>query len=402
VINYSYLVTNTGNVTLAGPVTIADDKSTDESCPAVTTVGNNDANLDPAEAITCTASYNIVQADIDAGSVTNIASASANGATSPPDTATALIKPFPWIIFIPPMTPPPCPDEPQYCYMVSDRDNEGSKSSALLKYTFKNNNLELIGRLGVTNVEAITLSLDATILYATKSGVFGVIDTTPGNTSSFIPVNPAGIGTGNGALGWVSFTDIDGLAFDPTTGILYGSQRLYYSPDLLIQIDPATGTFIENAFGENIDYVVIGNNSSAVSWGKSDDLSINNTWTNTDDLAIDTKGVMYAVGNAEGIADRIVVIDKKTGIVTDPVTILINGDPLNDVEGLTYYNDDLFFGTTGIETNTVPGVFKSSFYVIELNSRKSERIIDLEQNFNGYVPYDFEAVTCELCRPYRY
>ena len=30
IINYSYLVTNTGNVTLAGPVTIADDKATDE------------------------------------------------------------------------------------------------------------------------------------------------------------------------------------------------------------------------------------------------------------------------------------------------------------------------------------------------------------------------------------
>ena len=29
VINYSYLVTNTGNVSLAGPVTIGDDKATD-------------------------------------------------------------------------------------------------------------------------------------------------------------------------------------------------------------------------------------------------------------------------------------------------------------------------------------------------------------------------------------
>ena len=31
VIAYSYLVTNTGNVRLAGPVTVADDKATDES-----------------------------------------------------------------------------------------------------------------------------------------------------------------------------------------------------------------------------------------------------------------------------------------------------------------------------------------------------------------------------------
>ena len=33
VINYSYLVTNTGNVALAGPFTVSDDKATDEACP---------------------------------------------------------------------------------------------------------------------------------------------------------------------------------------------------------------------------------------------------------------------------------------------------------------------------------------------------------------------------------
>ena len=177
---------------------------------------------------------------------------------------------------------------------------------------------------------------------------------------------------------------------------------MYYSSDLLLQIDPATGTFIENAFGGNIDYVVIGNNSKAVSWNNSGDLTIDNSWTNADDLAIDTNGVMYAVANSEGIEDRIVVIDKTTGVVTDPITIMVNGVPLNDVEGLSYYNDDLFFGTTGIETNTRPGVSKSSLYIIELNPMNSERIISLDQNFNGYVPYDFEAVTCELCNPNRY
>jgi uncharacterized repeat protein (TIGR01451 family) len=89
VINYSFLVTNTGNVSLAGPVTIADNKATDESCPAVTTVGNLDGFLDPGEAITCTASYTITQADLNAGSVTNTATASADGTNSNEDTQTA-------------------------------------------------------------------------------------------------------------------------------------------------------------------------------------------------------------------------------------------------------------------------------------------------------------------------
>ena len=54
VISYSYLVTNTGNVRFAGPVTVADDKAT-VICPNVNTVGNNDGFLDPAESVTCTA-----------------------------------------------------------------------------------------------------------------------------------------------------------------------------------------------------------------------------------------------------------------------------------------------------------------------------------------------------------
>ena len=88
VISYTYLVTNNGNVSLLGPVTVSDDKADDEACPSVGTVGNHDDYLDPAENLTCSASYTITQADMDAGSVTNIASASADGTTSPTDTVT--------------------------------------------------------------------------------------------------------------------------------------------------------------------------------------------------------------------------------------------------------------------------------------------------------------------------
>jgi hypothetical protein len=88
VISYSYLVTNSGNVSRLGPVTVSDDKAANELCPAVTTVGNFDNYLDPLESITCTASYTITQADLNAGSVTNVASASAGGTTSPTATKT--------------------------------------------------------------------------------------------------------------------------------------------------------------------------------------------------------------------------------------------------------------------------------------------------------------------------
>jgi hypothetical protein len=68
VIEYSYELTNTGDVILEGPFTVTDDKAT-VTCPDV-------ASLAPTESITCTASYTITWDDVLAGSVTNTATAS--------------------------------------------------------------------------------------------------------------------------------------------------------------------------------------------------------------------------------------------------------------------------------------------------------------------------------------
>ncbi|MFO1539794.1 MAG: hypothetical protein ACKOTZ_05005, partial [Chloroflexota bacterium] len=87
VIDYEFLVENTGETTIAGPVTIDDDLTADESCPAVTTVGDKDADLDPGESLTCTATYTVTQDDLDAGQVDNAATASADGVTSNESTA---------------------------------------------------------------------------------------------------------------------------------------------------------------------------------------------------------------------------------------------------------------------------------------------------------------------------
>lgn len=75
VINYSFLLTNSGNVTLSGPFTVADDKVT-VTCPATT-------SLAPAASITCNASYTITLADVTAGSVTNTATGSGFFAGNP-------------------------------------------------------------------------------------------------------------------------------------------------------------------------------------------------------------------------------------------------------------------------------------------------------------------------------
>ncbi|UXI66362.1 DUF11 domain-containing protein [Tahibacter amnicola] len=92
VLSYTYLVTNSGFAPLAQPVTITDDKTT-ATCPAVTTVGDLDAFLDPGESITCTASYTVIAADVTAKQVTNIATATAGGVTSPSSTVTVPLRP---------------------------------------------------------------------------------------------------------------------------------------------------------------------------------------------------------------------------------------------------------------------------------------------------------------------
>ena len=83
ILTYSYAVTNTGNVTITDPITVTDDLIPTVSCPALPSGG-----LVPGDLLTCTGTYTVTQADVDAGSVTNIASASDGTTTSDPDDVT--------------------------------------------------------------------------------------------------------------------------------------------------------------------------------------------------------------------------------------------------------------------------------------------------------------------------
>ena len=77
VVTYSFLVTNTGNVTLTdvavdeGEFSGAGDLS-DVVCP------EGAASLAPGAQITCSATYTVVQADVDAGSISNAATGKNN------------------------------------------------------------------------------------------------------------------------------------------------------------------------------------------------------------------------------------------------------------------------------------------------------------------------------------
>lgn len=80
-ITYSFLVANTGNVTVTE---LAIDETSFSGSGALSAIDCSAATLVPAQQTTCTATYSVTQADIDAGSVTNSAEATA---VAPDDSA---------------------------------------------------------------------------------------------------------------------------------------------------------------------------------------------------------------------------------------------------------------------------------------------------------------------------
>ena len=92
-VSYDYVITNTGNVTLTTTPTVSDDRIASVSCPALPAGG-----LAPNATLTCTGTDTITQADIDAGSVTNTASASAGGTSSAPVSETIDAEQLPALV----------------------------------------------------------------------------------------------------------------------------------------------------------------------------------------------------------------------------------------------------------------------------------------------------------------
>ena len=88
ILTYDYTVVNTGNVFISD-LKVTDDRIATITCN-VSTIGNGDTNLDPGETVVCTGQYAVTQADLDAGSVTNLASATgtpSGGTLTPPETS---------------------------------------------------------------------------------------------------------------------------------------------------------------------------------------------------------------------------------------------------------------------------------------------------------------------------
>ncbi len=125
-LNYTFLVTNTGNVTLTA-VGVTDAKVTNLTCPSTT--------LAPGASTTCTGSYLLTQADVDAGHLSNTATATG----TPP---TGLTKPTATDSTDTPVTPGPAISLDKTAAAPS-----GNTVGSTIAYTF-----------GVTNSGNVTLT----------------------------------------------------------------------------------------------------------------------------------------------------------------------------------------------------------------------------------------------------
>jgi len=208
-------------------------------------------------------------------------------------------------------------------YYVSDGNN------SLYRIDVTNGESRLIGATGVNNIEAIANwpSQSGYTLYATDAGNFGTLNFSTGAFTSMGQVDNGG--TADGADGAQALNDVDGLAFDARTGILWASTRRGGDYDLLFQIDPTTGRFIPDVFGTNVDYLVI------------DGTGVNQ---DIDDISISSvNGNLNVVNNDGGSNDQILKINKATGAVE--VTTVFSS--LSDVEGCDYASDGTFYVSEG-------------------------------------------------------
>ncbi|GAA3750320.1 hypothetical protein GCM10022239_27020 [Leifsonia bigeumensis] len=101
VVTYSFLVTNTGNVTLTD-VGVAEGTFTGFGTMSAPVCPVGATSMAPGAQVTCTATYALTQADVDFGEITNTASSTGSPPTGPvtvsaPDDAVVLIEPSPAI-----------------------------------------------------------------------------------------------------------------------------------------------------------------------------------------------------------------------------------------------------------------------------------------------------------------
>lgn len=258
----------------------------------------------------------------------------------------------------------------EVCYAIADHDGGPPGDDLLTQVDFASGVETVIGPPGTFNMEAITFQAPTETLFGVDADQLGTLDLSNG---AFTPTSDP-FGTANGVFGPQVIDDVDSLGFDPLTGFLYGANRIRRpEADVLIQIDPNTGKVLPDAFGPGVGYVRIP--------------TVNNL-NDIDDIAIDPiDGQMYGTQNSGGQGDRLVKIDKQTGVTTD-----IGSLGVNDMEGLTFDPTGQLLGTTG---RNGPTSTNNRLYRID----KVTGLADFGTSKPLTAASDYEGVSCLTAWP---
>jgi hypothetical protein len=209
--------------------------------------------------------------------------------------------------------------EIETCYSFSDA-GQNAGLSLMNRVTGRE---FFIGTSGAYDVEAMAIHPITQTFYLAETDLLYTVDPLTGTATAL----GSNFGTGSSVSLGISetFSDVDGLAFDPITNVLYGTHR-NGTNDILFKIDHTTGAYIPDAFGTGEDFVVVDDIGSTI----PDDI---------DDIGIDPEdGKLYGIANTTNF-DLLVEIDKITGIVSIIDTVKNGaGDIIRDVEGFTFTN----------------------------------------------------------------
>jgi len=273
----------------------------------------------------------------------------------------------------------------EICFLVADENNTPNAPGAgdtindtLYAYDRVSGNAVTVGDTGTTDIEAIAFDPTTGILYAFDGGNLVTLDYNNGGTATTV----GAAGSGGGPLGNVVFDDLDGMSFDASVNppVLYATQRVpgAGNPDLLVRIDPATGAIIPGSFGGD-DYLVLG---------------ALNGLENVDDIAFDPNtGVLYAIYNDDDNAtgDELATINLLSGTPT-----LVTNTGVFDMEGISFDSNGELFGSTG--NNGDAPATANSVYDLGVpgqagfgTAANQNRVAEADGTVIGY---DFEALAC--------
>lgn len=113
-----------------------------------------------------------------------------------------------------------------------------------------------VGDTGTKNIYSIAIDSENLIIYAVNGGILGTLNPV---TAKFTEIG--NIGGGTGTYGYTEISNIYGLTFDPIEKVLYATNRVNGSEDILVKINPINGKLIKKDFTnflfQKVDYISI-------------------------------------------------------------------------------------------------------------------------------------------------